>query len=444
MIVTWLSPLQKNLLDALWCLLLGCYALLGMAIAPFHGDEAMLIYASKDFTTAFVEGHPSQLTTHPPYIVDTDPHLRILNGSTMPYLFGLSLYLQGLEAERPTRLWQWGQSYDENVVLGSRPTEAVLQASRWASGLLLVASIGVMFGLGKVIEGRFVAYLASFLYALSPVLLVNGRRANHEGGLLFWGLAVILFTLWMLQGQPPKRYGWLGMGILAGMTLVTKHNGIVYVVIAFGWWLVALLYGYFVGIGGAQPTPPPQGNGFLRLVTAGMVAVGIFIALSPALWSNLPARLRDLLQVRGDLLESQTDSNGATSLGERVSGIITTPYIDPPQMVEVAFWEESDPFRAEVQRYEESWLKGIVWPNWIAVLFTLLAVWGLIGNSLPSIARLGVWIWLGVVTLTLLANPLPWQRYSLPLYPLAYLLSAIGIVSMVKLVRAYMLRPNGD
>ena len=50
---------MKRLLDALWLIALAAYV---FAIPPtFHGDEAMQLYASHDYVTAFVDGDPTAL-----------------------------------------------------------------------------------------------------------------------------------------------------------------------------------------------------------------------------------------------------------------------------------------------------------------------------------------------------------------------------------------------
>src|SRR5262245_15091981 len=86
----------KRAIDGLWLLALAIYVLAGMSIAPFHGDEPMQIYMSHDYATAFIYKTPQQLMTSPPYDIDTDPQLRILNGSVNRYAIGLAWHLAGM------------------------------------------------------------------------------------------------------------------------------------------------------------------------------------------------------------------------------------------------------------------------------------------------------------------------------------------------------------
>ncbi|MEP6988099.1 MAG: hypothetical protein ABI970_21025, partial [Chloroflexota bacterium] len=68
----------------------------------------------------------------------------------------------------------------------------------------------------------------------------------------------------------------------------------------------------------------------------------------------------------------------------------------------------------------------------IGSLLTLLALVGVV--ILLKAWRtweIGVLVWLAVTVASLLVNPLPWQRYYLALYPLATLLTAIGVVAII-------------
>ncbi|MFN8449778.1 MAG: hypothetical protein U0521_14625 [Anaerolineae bacterium] len=185
---------MRRRIDVLYLLAL---AALVFAIPPtFHGDEAMQIYMSHDFVTAFVERNPSALVTQPPYPVDSSQQLRLINGSVNRYAIGLSWQLAGFTADDlpPQPGWNWQQDYDTNVSLGYVPTPALLQAARFPSTLFLALSVVVMFTLGWQFGGRLAAYLVSALYAVNPIILLNGRRAMQEGLMLFFGLLVILLA----------------------------------------------------------------------------------------------------------------------------------------------------------------------------------------------------------------------------------------------------------
>ncbi|MBZ0299393.1 MAG: hypothetical protein K8J31_06625, partial [Anaerolineae bacterium] len=193
--------LTHRLTILLWLLALAVYVLAGMPLASFHGDEAMQIWMSHDYATAFIYGESVRLMTDGPFDVDSEAQLRILNGSINRYAIGLSWQLAGFtDGDLPVPPgWDWGLDYDSNVATGHRPPDALLNVSRASSALFLALSVWVLFGIGWQIGGWGVAYLASGLYALNPVILLNGRRAMMEGSMLLLGLLVILVAVILVR-----------------------------------------------------------------------------------------------------------------------------------------------------------------------------------------------------------------------------------------------------
>ena len=231
----------RGVVDGLWLALLATYCLAGLSLATFHGDEAMHIYTSHDYVTAFVQRQPQHLTVRPPYHPDSDQHLRLLNGSVTRYAIGLSWQLAGLSerALPPPPGWDWPNSYAVNRTNGYLPLPALLAAARRPSALFLAVSVAAMFGLGGRLGGRGLAYLASGLYAVNPVVLLAGRRAMSEGALLCFGLATVL-TAAAISGREtsdertPLTW-WAGLGVLGGLALASKHSGVVFLAAAAGW-----------------------------------------------------------------------------------------------------------------------------------------------------------------------------------------------------------------
>ena len=149
------SDRRARALDVLWLALLMLFVVVGMPLATFHGDEAMQIYASRDYAAAFLRGDLESLLTEPPYPIDSDQHLRILNGSINRYAIGLSWHVAGFSESDlpPAPGWDWGFNYAENLATNHRPSEALLNAGRASSTLFLALSVIVMFGLGEHFGG---------------------------------------------------------------------------------------------------------------------------------------------------------------------------------------------------------------------------------------------------------------------------------------------------
>ncbi|MBI1256358.1 MAG: hypothetical protein GC204_02700 [Chloroflexi bacterium] len=428
---------MKRLLDVLWLLLLGVYV---FALSPtFHGDEAMQIYMSRDYATAFIDHNPAALITAPPYGIDTDAYLRLINGSVNRYAIGLSWQIAGLgRSDLPPRPgWDWGLDYQTNVDTGHLLSAAMLQVARFSSTFFLALSVTVMFALGWQYgtsqTRRPLAYFVSALYVVNPVILLNGRRALQEGSTLFFGLSTILIAVLISkrlqshEGEPKTRTTlvlWLSLILAGGLTLASKYTGIVFVGAALGW--VFLAEAVRLNLRALLLTTG-------RLIICGLLILLLFIGLSPALWSDPPARLVDSLQQRAQLLQIQVggDLAGGMSLAERLREIVVQPFMTAPQHFEVDFWSTFQAVTDDVNRYMASPFSGLQFGLVLGGLLTLFAGVGII-LSFRRDWRIGVLGWLVLTVASLLANPLPWQRYYLGLIPLATLLLGITVEALLR------------
>lgn len=434
---------QRSLrwLDGLWVLAWVAFIVAGMPIVSFHGDEPMQIYMSHDYATAFIYREPQRLTTNPPYDIDSDPQLRILNGSVNRYAIGLSWHLAGMtNGDLPPRPgWDWGLDYQTNVDTNHRPSDRLLLAGRLSSTMFLALSSAVMFGLGWQFGGRPLACFATALYSLNPIILLNGRRAMMEGSMLFFGLLTILLAV--VIGRRRERgagglWAWWAALILAGgLALTSKHSAVIFVASALGWVFIAELM--------QRKWMRLAATGLKLIVSAALIAT-VFVVLSPALWNDPLARLQDLIATRQTLLEIQVTAHtaGAMNQIQRAEMILTQPFLTPAAHFEVAAWAGYDPITAEVERYMNSPLSGLQF-GLLGLPLTLVAVFGLLALLVPRLRpercspgqAVGVFVWLLITLLALMSNPLPWQRYYVPLIPLATLLVGIGLSAMIHLIR---------
>ncbi len=470
------------MVDSVWLIVLGIYILAGTGLATFHGDEAMQITMSADYETTFQAGEPGSLAVHSPYTVDSPELLRLINGSVNLYTIGLSWHVAGMNVSDLPNIWQWPLSYEDNVAQGNRPSDALLNVARLPSALFLTLSAAVMFGIGWRLGGRPLAYIVSGLYAVNPVILLNGRRAMQEGSFLFFGLLTVLIAIFISHRQTEREangrnaskvVAWIGLVLAGGLALASKHSGIVFVAGAFGWIFLAEMARLFTSHPthsapassetsqekfaslDPSPQPPPRirrGGEItdtirmlfafsLKQIACGLLVVAVFVALSPALWNDPVARLGDLVNEREKLLESQVVANpdAPTTVAQRVIGIVTQPFMLPAQHYEAAFWGGSAVVRNEVARYMASPLSGIQFGLLIGLPLTLLAGWGMLkaarGQVISRGQSWGLLAWLAVTVASLLVNPLPWQRYYLPLLPAATILAGIGLLQAIQIVQ---------
>lgn len=422
---------------AVWLIGLCAYVLAGVPLATFHGDESMQIHMSRDYATAFIDRDPAALITQPPYPIDSDQHLRIINGSVNRYAIGLSWHLAGLTTDDlpPPPGWDWGLSYADGVATGHRPAPDYLTIMRLSSALFTAGSVIVLFALGWLIGGRWLAVFASGIYALHPVILLNGRRAMQEGSMLFFGLLAVLIAAQLSQRRAREQnplWLWLVLIVVGALALASKHSGAVFVAGAYLWVFAA-------EIGGRRCWLRLMG----QLALAGVVTLALFVVLSPALWHNPPARFVDLLGLRGELITIQIaiDPAAPTTFTERFAGLLTEPFIAPPVHYELPSWGRAGDFLAEIDRYMMSPLSGVQYSLVGGGLLILLALVG-IGRALRRRESndVGLLAWLGVTAASLLVNPLPWQRYNLPLIPIMIVLAGVGLLTLWR--RLEMLSPN--
>jgi 4-amino-4-deoxy-L-arabinose transferase-like glycosyltransferase len=422
--------MKQRVLAVVWLLGLSGYILAGLSLASFHGDESMQISMSRDFDIAFLQQDPLRLLTEPPYPIDSDQHLRIINGTINRYAIGLSWFLAGMTVDDlpPRPGWDWGLSYADGIATGHRLSTEAMTIMRLSSALFTCGSAVVLFLLGWQVGGGWLAVLASGVYALNPIILLNGRRATQEGSLLFFGLLVVLLAVIIsrrrAENVPVSPFWWIGLVLAGGLALASKHTGIVFVAGALLWILAA------EGCGGRR------WRGLLLPLAGCGVAIGaLFIALSPALWNNPPARLNDLLALRAELIEIQIaiDPHAPTTLLQRIDGILRQPFIAPLEQYELPSWTGDADFMAEVARYAESPLSGLQG----GIPLTILAGVGLaVTLTRRRWQDVGLLVWFAVTAATLLVNPLPWQRYSLPLIPIMSLFAGLGGVWLAGMIQS--------
>ena len=110
---------------ALWLALLIAWALAGVALTPFHGDESTQIHSSIDYVTAFIERDPWQLSVTEQEDRSHAVTRRLLQGSVNPWAIGLAWQLAGYNVADlpPAPGWDWGRDYDANIAMNMRPTQ---------------------------------------------------------------------------------------------------------------------------------------------------------------------------------------------------------------------------------------------------------------------------------------------------------------------------------
>ena len=239
-----MSNSRKRLADGAFLLALMLYILLGAPRVPEHGDEYMQMSMARDWF-GIVDGRTRQQGYVVSELVDGDMQLRLINGVLSKYAIGIAWQLGGRAKESLPGVYWWEAPRDWNQRKApSRPIDA-LQLARWPSALLTALGVIPMFVLGWNLRLRSMAYPAALLYALHPVILLNGRRAMMEGSLIFFSLATMAWLVAIIVAEHsasatgiikrmPPWLRYVLLGILIGLTVAAKHTGVLVAAAALG------------------------------------------------------------------------------------------------------------------------------------------------------------------------------------------------------------------
>jgi len=439
----------EKFIDVLYISILLWYALSGMMLAPFHGDEATIIYLSRDWFR-ITQDHDLSLILFRPTIDDPREHdmqeYRLQNGVISKYAIGMVASLVGLRFDNINDPWYWGANYKDNRALGHYPQPLMLLAARLSSTFMLMSSIAITFAIGKTLgkslqlshgNVRMLAYITAFVYTSLPTVLLNGRRAMFEGANLLAIAAVIWMGLLIArsiqQGQV-SWWRWLCLGLACGFGVASKHTVLLTIALVFASLVLLTLV---------------NAHRILNKVIAGLtiaaaISVVIFIALNPAWWSQ-PLQMPALVaQLRQNTLNAEvTYMGGYKSTADQLLAPIRFPF------TEAQYFEgENSPWgrwiKTEINAYSRSGLAGIDWYSLGFITYALLFA-GIVALVLAVARRRYVGGLLLVVAgftaiILLVVIPLPWQRYYLPLALPWSILIAVGESSIWSFGRIHFVR----
>jgi hypothetical protein len=489
------SRIASRLLDVGIVLALAAYVASGRASVPFHGDESSFVWLSRDYHTLVEQRDPAALALDAERRDPRAVWLRVLNGSLTPLAIGFAWHHAGRSVQDLNGPWRWGvpggpgAQWHVNVASGNRPDAALLAVARLPSTLAAAASVALVYALALALSGsRPAAWLAAGTYATTPAVLLNGRRAMQEGGMLLC-TALVAWVAWRAvraQARPGGQEGsaaWLlGLAAASGLALAVKHSTGVVVAAA----LLAVSCAPWLRRSAGGPRVPP--GQLASLVAVAFAALAVFSLLTPVWWS-LPRTLalvglaglafglrgawrsprawlwrgaafallagawlarpelpRDaivlpsqLLEARSHLLERQVSGfAGDDSALRRVTTLLREAFVAGPQYFEDPAWADVPEIRAQIETYQASALAGrgggLAWGAPLVALCTAGCVAAWRRRREPEIALLAAW--LALPALALLANPLPWQRYYLVIHPPLAVLAGLGTAWLLALRRA--------
>ena len=414
---------MRKLLTIIYLFGLMLYILAGVPLTPFHGDESTLIYTTRDYFDQFVAHDLEQVTSTAPDTNPMDVNLRLLDGRVQKYVGGFAYHLTGGTADGLNQPWEWGGDYRYNQDNGNLPAPDVLMINRLAMAILLALCIPTAFGIGMSIGGWPAALIVPTLLAMSPNLVLNGRRAMMEAPLMLFSLLMVLSALrWAAPHS--RRGGWLmSLALSAGLALSSKHSGVLAIVPAFGALGVLTLW-------------RRDWRGLMGLFAAGVAALGVFYVFNPAWWPSPINAAQTVLQLRSELLAGQTQFfGGYAGFGEQLAGFWRQTFVGTPQFYEVDSWASF--IGSQISAYQASPWGGVILGTAGGAILALLTVLG--GIALSRRRDAAAWVFggyaIGVITAALLLTPLEWARYYLVGLPGVYGLAAIGVSTLITRIR---------
>ncbi|MGH2522960.1 MAG: phospholipid carrier-dependent glycosyltransferase [Anaerolineales bacterium] len=401
---------------------LSLFAIWGVARLPFHPDETSWLYMSRDFETWLTR--PWALAWNPARESDPEQNYRELNAPAAKYVIGLARWLSGIPANSVNVDWDWSKTWGENQQRGALPSPRVVWPARLGITLLLPISLALLYRTTRRVGGEIGGLSAALLLGLNGLTLLHDRRAMAEGALTL-GMALSLGGM-LASGRRP----WLA-GATIAFAISAKQS------------LAALLP---VGLLAALW---PPGNGSARTLGSRLARFAISFALAfwllnPILWSQPFGALRAMLRAREALLREQAAAIESVSPGyalstpdERLAALVAHTFFTPPAFEELTNYLSET--AAEKATYlampGHNLLREFVGGGVILIL--MLFGLGLAGLRVARASRL---LRRGLILLLLTtfaqaasliaAVPLPFQRYYLPLLPLACLWAGYGLGSL--------------
>jgi hypothetical protein len=423
-----LSSRGITLADGLFCLLLllsGVAYFTALPAVPFHPDETTQIFMSADLGTLLT--HPAELLWRPR---PTDPlrqTYRELDAPLSRYLIGLGRWIGG--SAGLTMDWDWGASWSTNVKSGALPSPGLLLTARLAVAWLFPISLLLIY-LGCRRAGHaWAGWIACAILTLHPLVLLHTRRAMAESA-LFFGAALVIALLPAFHIRP-----WAA-GLAGALALNAKQSALGFLPAA---WIAA-----------AWPEDLRRikfTSTFFRLGEYFASLVVLTFLLNPFLWQDPVSAAAAAMTARGDLLARQTadfhvtSPTSAAAVGNQAVIILGQVYLAPPQFEEVGNYTADTAVQksAYLANPLNDLLQGPIWGG-LFLFFTLLGV----VLSLYKIPQLTLperrWVILlalatcGEFAILVIALPLPYQRYVIPLLPFICIWAALGFEGIARLL----------
>ncbi len=451
--------LLGRMVDGMWLVLLAIYVFIGIDDVPFHGDETTIIFMSHDYHYLVHERDLEHIRYRDINISKKEQKLRITNGTISKMAIGFAWDVAGMTVDDIPSLNDPTVDLATNIQIGNHPSDRMLRAARWSSALMLVVSAWAVVGITWLVAQamterlsviRLAAWIASAVYITTPVVLLNGRRAMFEGAFLcFVNLMVLAATRLVIEQQhlrqvhepttgavksPRKPFAWAVLtGVLAGFAIASKHTAVIAVLTVF----IALFTEPLIHLSGQSIAERLRDYVLMRgtrFVTMGLVALGVFLFLTPAWWTGRVLNMPEIVwNERSRMLAQATEREKPATIytpGERINAMLANAFWVAPEYAESPVWRDFPEIREQIVTYKSLWYAGRQGGAIEGALLIVAFCVGLVA-MLAHWRNGSVWLtlnWLAISAIVLLfINPLNWQRYYDPLSSEVAIVIGIGV-----------------
>ena len=406
----------------------------GINLVPFHPDESTYLFMSSDFDLLI--HNPFTMAWNPELDGDQRQRYRELDAPLTRYILGFGRSLSNIPA-LPVD-WDWSKTWQQNQEAGAVPGNKLLFTGRLVVTLLLPLSLALLYFTGKAIGNRSTGLLAVILFGSNALILLHTRRAMAEGALVFG----VTLSLWsFIQGD---RRPWLS-GLAVALAFCAKQSAL------------ALLPAGIFAVGWVRTDKPHWiGKSAVNIIQYLGAFVVLTLVLNPLYWSSPIKAIQRSWEARNELLGRQTRDALALAPeqilhtpGKRAAVLIVNLFIVPPSFAEVGNYS------AQTAISERNYLSTpgydlgrglaggsvLLFMTLTGILMSGLRVFKSEHYQKRALLLLMIATVFQAIAL-LIAVPLPWQRYVIPLVPFVCIWTAYGVMSLLAMLKEAMEFPH--
>jgi hypothetical protein len=413
----------RRLSEALVVLLLALWAFTSFSEAsrnePYFLDEAAYLARGRYFFLLFVERN---LTS--PIWREGGRDLPNIHSQPMfaNYVVGAALWLAGEDPERFAR-YRWQRSFETNQREGRVPDHQTLLLVRQPMVWLATAAMLLLYALGRHLANPLAGVVAAAIGITSSLAQSTLAIIHNEAPLAAFMLLALLLALLGARrghrGSLPLRWALL-TGLALGLAFESKLSSLLSLAATLGW-------GGLVGLAGlarADGGPLSAWRACRGWLVAVLMALVVFVALNPHLWTGPLEHTLHLFELRDDQLrQQQIDQPGnAISLAERPWRVLDRSLVR-------GTWAGARGLPLEALAVAV----GIV-----ALSTRVVSAWRYqLSPPAEGVAWLTIVAYFVGIGLTL---PLDWARYYLPTFLFGALLGGLGAGATAEWLRGLVAR----